>query len=271
MTKLKQAFGRILAVRSPVSRGVYGGLAVAGFVLCVAAYGWLSTRPGNNPTFIPPFSKLISAAQAIFSSPDIWTDIQASFVRVTAGFLLAAILGIPSGLLVGAFRPAEAITQPIFEFLRYLPVPALIPLIMIFLGIGESAKIALIFVGTYFQLTLMVADEVRRVPHELVQAAQTLGARREEIVSLVLLKGALPGIFDALRLCNGWAWTYVVVAELVAATEGLGFRTLRFYRFIQTPNIFVYLVVLGAIGLILDLLFRAFNARVFRWADATRR
>ena len=271
MVNLKQTCAKLLGVRVPLPRKLYIALAVAGFALCLLAYGWLSNRPGNNPTFVPPFQKLFAAAQTIFSGKDIWIDIQASFARVTAGFLLAAVLGVPFGLLIGSFRPAEALTQPIFEFLRYLPVPSLIPLIMIFLGIGESAKVALIFVGTFFQITLMVADEVRRVPHELVQAAQTLGARREEIVSLVLLRGALPGIFDALRLCNGWAWTYVVVAELVAATEGLGFRTLRFYRFIQTPNIFVYLFVLGAIGLILDLLFRAFNARMFRWADATRR
>jgi NitT/TauT family transport system permease protein len=201
----------------------------------------------------------------------LWIDVRASFGRVTAGFLLAAVFGVPFGLWIGAFRSAEALTQPVFEFLRYVPVPALIPVIMIFLGIGEGAKVALIFVGVFFQLALMSADAVRRVPHELVQAAQTLGARRHEIVSLVLLRAALPGIFDALRLCNGWAWTYVVVAELVAATEGLGFRAMRFYRFIQTPNIFVYLLVLGAIGLALDLLFRACNARLFRWADATQR
>lgn len=271
MSKFRQSCARLFGVRTPLTRGTNIGLSVFGFVLCLVAYWWLSSRPDNNPTFVPPFERLAAAARTIFSGKDIWTDVQASFVRVTTGFLLAAIFGVPCGLFIGSFRSAEALTQPIFEFLRYLPVPALIPLIMIFFGIGEGAKIALIFVGTFFQIALMVADEVRRVPHELVQAAQTLGARRDEIVSLVLLKGSLPGIFDALRLCNGWAWTYVVVAELVAATEGLGFRTLRFYRFIQTPNIFVYLLVLGAIGLVLDLLFRTFNARVFRWADATRR
>lgn len=262
---------QLTTLRAALPRRVHLSLAVLGFVLCVAFYGWLSSRPDNNPIFVPGFDRLWAAAKTVFASSDIWTDIRASFIRVTAGFLLAAAFGIPFGLFIGSLRSVEALTQPVFEFLRYVPVPALIPLIMIFLGIGEGAKIALIFVGTFFQLALMVADEVRRVPHELVQVAETLGARRDEVVSLVLLKGALPGIFDALRLCNGWAWTYVVVAELVAATEGLGFRTLRFYRFIQTPNIFVYLLILGAIGLVLDMCFRAFNARMFRWADATRR
>lgn len=263
--------GRLVAIRSPLPRGLYVLLVVVGFLLCFALYGWISSRPGSNPTFTPPADRLWAASRAIFSGPELWIDVRASFARVIAGFLLAAVVGVPVGLWIGAFRSAEALTQPVLEFLRYVPVPALIPLSMVFLGLGEAAKVALIFVGTFFQLSLMAADEVRRVPHELVQAAQTLGARRGEIVSLVLLRAALPGIFDALRLCHGWAWTYVVVVELVAATEGLGFRTMRFYRFIQTPNIFIYLLVLGALGLVLDLLFRAFNTRVFRWADATRR
>lgn len=272
---MKRALQRIasslLDLRVPLPRGARIGLGVLGFFACLALYVWVSQRPDTNPTFVPPPGRLWTAAKAVFSGSDLAVDVRASFLRVTAGFLLAALAGVPFGIWIGANRAAEAFTQPVLEFLRYVPVPALIPLIMIFCGIGEAAKIALIFIGTFFQLALMVADEVRRVPHDLVQAAQTLGARRGEIVGLVLFRGSLPGIFDALRLCNGWAWTYLVVAELVAATEGLGFRTLRFYRFIQTPNIFVYLLVLGAIGLVLDLLFRALNARLFRWADATRR
>jgi NitT/TauT family transport system permease protein len=125
-------------------------------------------------------------------------------------------------------------------------------------------------VGTYFQLVLMVADEIRRVPHELLDVASTLGARKREVIAQVLVRSALPGIFDALRLCNGWAWTYVIVAELVAANEGLGYRILKFSRFLQTPKIWVYLLVMGGLGLGLDVGFRLLNRRLFRWADTTR-
>jgi NitT/TauT family transport system permease protein len=141
---------------------------------------------------------------------------------------------------------------------------------MLLFGLGELPKIMLIFIGTFFQLVLMVADEIRRVPYEVLQASYTLGAGRRETVRLVLWRAALPGIFDALRLCNGWAWTYLVVAELVAANEGLGYRILKFSRFLQTPKIFVYLIALGVIGLALDFLFRRFNRAVFHWADTTR-
>jgi NitT/TauT family transport system permease protein len=137
---------------------------------------------------------------------------------------------------------------------------------MIVAGIGEGAKVLLVFLGTFFQLLLMTADEVRRVPAPLLQVSQSLGATRREIVWRVLAPAALPGIWSALRMCNGWAWSYVVVAELVAATEGLGFRVLRFYRFIQTPSIYAYLAVLGAIGLGLDWAFAAAHRRLFRWA-----
>src|SRR4029077_14359699 len=123
----------------------------------------------------------------------------------------------------------------------------------------------------FFQLALMVADEIRRVPYELLQVSYTLGASRWQAIRLVLWRAAMPGIFDALRLCNGWAWTYVVIAELVAANEGLGYRILKFSRFLQTPQIWVYLGVLGIIGLTLDLGFRLLNRRLFFWADTTVR
>ena len=197
----------------------------------------------------------------------LWIDVKVSVTRVTAGFLLSAALALPIGILMGSFKICEGMLQPLTEYVRYIPVPALIPLLMLFFGIGEQAKIMLIFVGVFFQLVLMVADEVRRVPHDLVQVSQTLGAQRGEIIRLVLFRAAMPGIFDALRLCNGWAWTYLVVAELVAANEGLGYRVLKFSRFLQTPKIWVYLVLLGVIGLGLDLLFRLVNRQLFHWAD----
>jgi len=142
---------------------------------------------------------------------------------------------------------------------------------MLLFGIGETSKMMLIFLGTFFQLVLMVADEIRRVPYELIMVGYTLGASKREVIRRILLRAAMPGIFDALRLCNGWAWTYLVVAELIAANEGLGYRILKFSRFLQTPKIFVYLILLGILGLSLDYIFRKLNERLFHWADTTKR
>lgn len=260
-----------LAVRGELPAWAGKALFVFSFVLLCVGWWWLSSQPWINPVFVPSPVKVWDVARGFLGDENLWLDVKVSVWRVTAGFLLSAALAIPIGVFMGSFKVCEGVLQPLTEYVRYIPVPALIPLLMLFFGIGELAKVMLIFVGVFFQLVLMVADEVRRVPHELVQVSQTLGARRGEVVRLVLFRAALPGIFDALRLCNGWAWTYLVVAELIAANEGMGYRILKFSRFLQTPKIFVYLILLGVIGLGLDFAFRKFNQRVFHWADATKR
>ncbi len=260
--------GTTWQLRRSIPTRRYRILGVVGFALCVLVWGLISASAIVDPIFVPSPVTVAHTMAEIFTDPTIWSDLWVSFVRVTIGFLLSALIALPMGVLIGSFKPIEAIVQPVTEFVRYVPVPALIPILMVTLGIGEESKWALIFIGTYFQLVLMVADEVRRVPYELLQVAQTLGATQGEIIRRVLWRSAMPGIFDALRLCNGWAWTYLIVAELVAANEGVGFRILKFSRFLQTPKIWVYLILLGAIGLLLDLMFRALNRHLFKWAES---
>jgi len=258
-------------LRAEIPPWAYRGLFVLSFAALLGLWWLISVRQLVNPIFLPSPARVWATAWELWNDEVLWIDVKVSVTRVTAGFLLSAALALPIGILMGSFKICEGMLQPLTEYVRYIPVPALIPLLMLFFGIGEQAKIMLIFVGVFFQLVLMVADEVRRVPHDLVQVSQTLGAQRGEIIRLVLFRAAMPGIFDALRLCNGWAWTYLVVAELIAANEGMGYRVLKFSRFLQTPKIFVYLILLGFIGLALDFAFRKFNQRVFHWADATRR
>ncbi len=260
-----------LALRQAIPPALYYSLAVASFLTFLLVWAWASHTASIDKIFLPAPQAVWKSALELVADEALWGDIRISFARVTFGFLLSALLAIPVGLKIGSYAAAEAAIQPMTEFIRYIPVPALIPILMVFFGIGEMAKWMLIFIGTYFQLVLMVADEVRRVPYELVQTSQTLGATRREIERLVLWRAAMPGIFDAMRLCNGWAWTYLVVAELVAASEGMGYRILKFSRFLQTPKIWVYLILLGLIGLALDFVFRRLNRRVFHWADTTGR
>ena len=198
------------------------------------------------------------------------SDLLISFKRVTGAFLLAALLAIPLGVFIGSFQLLEAFFQPGIEFMRYLPVPALIPVLIILFGVDEAPKIMLIFLGTFFQLTLMVSDEVRRVPAEMVRACYALGGTVYEVVTTVIMRSAMPGIFDALRMCNGWAWTWLIVAELVAANEGMGFRIIRLQRYLQTDTIFIYLIVLGLVGLFIDFLFRLMNRHLFQWNHVAR-
>lgn len=262
--------GHWFTLRRGITLRSYRLLALGGFAALFALWAWVSHRESMNPVFVPTPEDVLRAARALAADEKLWLDLKLSIFRVTAGFLLAAAVGVPLGLWMGSFKVVEALTQPIVEFVRYVPVPALIPILMVLFGIDELSKIALIWVGTFFQLVLMVADEVRRVPDNLLQVSYTLGARRGEVIRRVLWPAARPGIFDALRLCNGWAWTYVVVAELVAANEGLGYRILKFSRFLQTPQMWVYVILLGLIGLTLDAAFRALNRRLFHWAETAR-
>lgn len=254
-------------LRRDIPTWAYRLLALSAFGGVFVVWAWLSHREWVNPVFLPTPQAVWKAAREIFGDEKLWLDIKLSFFRVTGGFLLAAVLGVPLGLWMGSFKVVEALLQPITEFIRYIPVPALIPILMVLFGIDELSKVTLIWVGTFFQLVLMVADEVRRVPDEMVQVSYTLGARRGQVIGRVLWPAARPAIFDALRLCNGWAWTYVVVAELVAANEGLGYRILKFSRFLQTPQIWVYVILLGLVGLGLDFSLRAANRRLFPWAQ----
>ena len=261
---------RWFALRRDIPQSAYMTLAASSFLIAFLVWQWASHQSFVNPVFVPTPEKVWQAALDFFGDEAIRTDIRVSFVRVTLGFLFSALLAIPLGVVIGAYKVGEGLVQPITEFVRYIPVPALIPLMMVLFGIGELPKVMLIVAGTYFQMLLMVADEVRKVPYDLVQVSYTMGAKRGEIIEKVLVPAAMPGIFDALRLCNGWAWTYLVVAELVAANEGLGYRILKFSRFLQTPKIFVYLILLGVIGLTLDLIFRWIHRRLFPWAVTER-
>jgi NitT/TauT family transport system permease protein len=257
---------RFFPLRAEVPRLLRLAFSAMSVALLGAAYLWLTQQRWVDETIVPGFGTLLGATREVLTSPELRSDLASSFARVTAGFLAAALLAVPLGILAGAFRLGSSLLEPLAELLRYIPVPALVPLVMIVAGIDEAAKILLVFLGTFFQLLLSTADEVRRVPLRLVQVSQSLGANRLEIVWRVLAPAASPGISQALRMCNGWAWSYVVVAELVAATEGLGFRVLRFYRFIQTPSIYVYLLVFGVVGLSLDYGFRLLHRRLFRWS-----
>ena len=270
-SKLALRWKSIWRLRSQIPWQISLLLTCFSFLLVLLWYIWKSESAVGNvsqSTFFPTVSEIVDGAVTIFTDEDkkVWTDIGTSAMRVFSGFLLAAVIAIPLGIYMGSYRIWEAFMQPIFEFIRYFPVPALIPLLVAIYGVDEESKIILIFLGTFFQLILMVAVEVRRVSEELVKVAYTMGANSIEVLFKVLLPSALPGIFDALRLCHGWAWTYVVVAEMIATNEGLGIRIMKFARFVQMPKVMTYLLILGMLGLILDLLFRYINQKLFHWS-----
>ncbi|HVM86420.1 MAG TPA: ABC transporter permease, partial [Candidatus Binatia bacterium] len=192
-------------------------------------------------------------------------DTGVSIYEIMSGFILASIFAVPLGILMGSFKIAEAALEPVTNFVRYLPVSALIPLLILWIGIGMAEKIAVIFIGTFFQQLIIIADVSRGVSHDLLDVSYTLGASRRTVVTRVLVPATLPGVLDALRVTLGWAWTYLVVAELVAANKGLGYFILNSMRGLFTDRIFLGIAVIGLLGLLTDQLFKAARSRLLPW------
>jgi NitT/TauT family transport system permease protein len=258
----------IWAIAATISRTQYWLFAGLGLIIPLVAWYLLSNSGLVDPIFLPDPGQVARRLVSWMLEDDLWGDTTISMYRVIAGFALSAVLALPLGLLIGAFKPVEALLEPLTDFIRYMPAVAFIPLVMLWLGIGESAKISIIFIGTFFQMVLMVAENVRLVPRAQIEAAQTMGATRGEIIQLVLLQSAKPAILDTLRLTMGWAWTYLVVAELVAANSGLGYTILKAQRFLKTDTIFGGIILIGLIGLLMDQSFRWLHRRSYPWLHA---
>lgn len=197
---------------------------------------------------------------------ELTTHAAASLRIILIGWAGAAVVAVPLGILVGSFRFVEALFAPFSSFVRYLPVSALIPLIILYVGIDDGARISVIFIGTFFQMLLMVADAVANTPKDFVDSAYTLGAKRTSILLRVILPASLPGIVDTLRINLGAAWTYVVVAEIIAAEEGLGYLILESMRGMMVSRIFCALLVIGLLGFLADRLFAILHRRLLFWS-----
>lgn len=252
-------------VRGALPRSASVSLAVIGFLLPFIAWSIVSSSGWVEPVFLPTPLQVLHRSVQWLVADDLVSDIAVSMGRVFGGFIASAVLAIPLGVLIGTYAPVRALLEPLTDFSRYLPAVAFIPLIMLWVGIDESAKITVIWVGTFFQMVLMLAEDVARVPDAPIEAARTMGATNSEAIQHVLIPAARPAMLDTLRSTMGLAWTYLVVAELVAANSGLGFSILKAQRFLQTDKIFVGILLIGLIGLITDQAFRWLHRRSFGW------
>ncbi len=253
------------AVRGELSRSLLATLAVAGFLLPCLAWILVSTGAWVDAMFLPTLAQVAHSAWSWGMDGELWSDIGVSVARVYGGFALSAALALPLGIALGAFPPVRALFEPVIDFSRYLPAVAFIPLIMLWVGIDEGAKVAVIFVGTFCQMALLIAGDIARVGSAPVEAAKTMGATNEEVIQHVLIPAAWPAMVDTLRAMMGLSWTYLVVAELVAANSGLGFSILKAQRFLQTDKIFAGILLIGIAGLLTDQAFRWLHRHAFPW------
>ncbi len=259
----------LFALRAPLPKATafaLGLVAPVGVlaVWCVATYGGLAP-----PDFLPSPTEVVKGTLQLFLQYDLWNAILVSTRRIALAFFLASAVALPLGVLMGAFEPVNRVFEPIVAPLRYMPISAFIPLLILWFGIYEKQKIAFLFLGVFVYLLPVVVTAIRTVPEELVQTALTLGASRLQVIRTVLLPSAAPEIFDSFRVMNAISWTYVILAEAVNPEHGLGYMVELARTHQKASWSFAGLLVIGGIGLLTDFAIRTLSAALFRWREAS--
>ncbi len=244
-------------------------LRIASLVFAVVALIWFSITVTGfiRPLFLPSPAQVLSRLALLWSSGQLFIDIGISVYRITFGFLISTAVALPIGILIGSYSRWEAAIEPFVDFIRYMPVVAFVPLTILWAGTGDVQKLLIIFIGTFFQQVLLVMDNVKSVPKDFINLGRTLQMPEWRILQRIVLPSALPAIWDSMRISLGWAWTWLVVAELVAATSGLGYRITTAQRYFQTDLIFGYLLILGILGLTTDQVMKYAGRKLFKYLN----
>jgi len=252
----------------PIGNGARILLGILFFVLFFAFWGVATLGGFVSPTFLADPITMVQDGYDLIAHQGFLSDIGMTVWRVLGGFIMASIVAIPLGIAMGAYKPIEALLEPFVSFARYLPASAFVPLLILWSGIGETQKLLVIFIGAVFQLILMIAVIVSNTRRDLVEAAYTLGAKDRGVIRRVLVPSSAPDIAETLRLVLGWAWTYVIVAELIGASSGIGYMIINSQALMATGQIIFGIIVIGVIGLISDLAFKYINRWLFAWRFA---
>ena len=258
-------------IREDLSKGLSAVLLISSIVFPLLAWWAIASAGIVQPEVLMP-----SPSQVWTKGIELWQagimpeDIKFSLLRVLAGYSLGLAFAIPLGIFMGTFATGRWAFEPLIGLLRYMPATAFTPLFLVYLGLGEAPKIALIALGTFFFNTLMVMDGVKFISKDLIDTSYTLGANRKQVIEQVILPALLPTIIDATRINLAAAWNLVIVAELLSAEQGLGKRIALAQRFLGIDQMFACLIVIGIIGLAFDLALRALLRVSCSWAEDAR-
>ena len=243
-----------------------------------AAGGSLPDGVRANPVYLPAPHEVAVAFYTSFTTEpqrrseqwlhqSLWHSIQIIFW----GFMLSSVVGVPLGILCGTFAAVSRIQEPFVDFFRYLPAPAFGALAVAILGIYDGPKIAIIFIGTFFQQVLVVANTTRQLDISLLEAALTLGANRRQLLFKVVVPGILPQLYRDQRILLGWAWTYLIVAELIGTSSGITWFITQQARYQNFDNVFAAIIMIGIIGLLSDVVLAKLGKRLFPWERASNK
>jgi NitT/TauT family transport system permease protein len=231
-----------------------------------------------NPIYLPAPHEVAKALYTSFTTPpatrdgkwlheSLWQSIQIIFW----GFVLSSVLGVPLGIFAGTYPTLGRLIEPFIEFFRYLPAPAFGALAVAILGIYDGPKIAIIFIGTFFQQVLIIGNTTRKLETTIIEAARTLGTKGVKLVTRVVLPGILPDLYRDLRILLGWAWTYLIVAELIGTSSGITFFITQQARYQHFDNVYAAIIIIGIIGFGSDLLLGKLGRKLFPWDQASQK
>lgn len=264
-SKKRRRRSNLLTIGKSPSRSQFLSIAIGVFALLIFVW-WLATSMGTiKPIFLPGIERVWQRMVALAADGTLQSDIESSLYRIIIAFTISSVMAIVIGVLAGCYGLAKAIVEPLVDFVRYMPVVAFVPLTILWTGTDDFQKFLVIWIGTFFQQVLMMIDAVKRVPPDFIGLGRTLGMSDRKILLRIVIPSALPAIWDALRISIGWAWTWLVLAELVASTSGLGYRIVVSQRYFQTDTIIGYILLLGLLGLITDQIMRALERVLFRY------
>jgi len=250
------------AFKQPVALPLRVGLGVCAWMLFLLGWQLLAGTLASSPLFPAPL-QVVDALWTLFTERGFGFDVLASLQRILISFALACLIALPLGVMMGAFPVVEALLNPLVAAFRYLPAPAFIPLLLMWLGTGDAQKIALLVLGVIWFLITLICDTTKQTPNDFIETSRTLGGSRRTILWTVVLPASLPGIVDACRQMLAVSWTYLVIAEIVAATDGIGAMMMRARRFVHVDEIMAGILVIGVLGLACDLAFRGLHWWLF--------
>jgi len=259
----------LFGLRTNLSQGTSFALGLVSPIVLFGAWCGLTYGGFAPPDFLPSPTEVLRGILQLFIEHDLWGAILISSRRIGIAFLLASAIALPLGVLMGAFEAVNRLFEPVVSPLRYMPISAFIPLLILWFGIYEKQKIAFLFLGVFVYLLPVVVTAIRAVPEELVQTALTLGASKWQVIRTVLVPAALPEICDSFRVMNAISWTYVILAEAVNPEHGLGYMVELARTHHRASWSFAGLLVIGGIGLLTDFLIRLVSSLLFRWREAS--
>ena len=245
-------------------------ISVGSVAIFLAVWQLATTQKWVDPLLLPSLTDIGLTAEELladgYRQVPLWQHIAISLARALSAFAVAIVLGIPLGLLMGMSAGLSAVLSPFVQFLRPLPKIALIPLAVVWLGIGEASKFFLIFIATFLSVVVGATAAVERIGQARIRVAQTLGATKSQIFLRVVLPDALPDLFTATRLSIGIGWTSLIAAEMIAASSGLGWMVINASSYLRTDIVMLGILLLGSTGYLLDSLLLGLQRLFVPWA-----